>query len=120
MLATLPFLLSNLGISVTDAVFESVSGVTTTGATVLSGLDDMPKDILLWRSMTQWLGGLGFIGMAVAVLPFLRVGGMRLFQTESSDWSEKAVPRARTLIQSLTVTYLVLSVLCMLSYWAGG
>jgi trk system potassium uptake protein TrkH len=120
LFATLPFLLSNLGISVTDAVFESVSGVTTTGATVLSGLDDMPKDILLWRSMTQWLGGLGFIGMAVAVLPFLRVGGMRLFQTESSDWSEKAVPRARTLIRSLTVAYLVLSFLCMFSYWIGG
>lgn len=120
LFATLPFMLSNLGLSMTDAVFESVSGVTTTGSTILTGLDTMPHDILLWRSMIQWLGGIGFIGMAVAVLPFLRVGGMRLFQTESSDWSEKAVPRARTLLQSLTVTYLVLSLLCALAYWAGG
>lgn len=120
LFATLPFTLSNLGISMTDAVFESVSGVTTTGSTILTGLDSMPHDILLWRSMIQWVGGIGFIGMAVAVLPFLRVGGMRLFQTESSDWSEKAVPRARTLFRSLTVTYLVLSMLCALAYWAGG
>lgn len=122
LFATLPFMLSNLGVSMTmtDAVFESVSGVTTTGSTIMTGLDSMPHDILLWRSMIQWLGGIGFIGMAVAVLPFLRVGGMRLFQTESSDWSEKAVPRARTLFQSLTATYLVLSLLCTLAYWVGG
>lgn len=120
LFATLPFMLSNLGLTLTDAVFESVSGVTTTGSTVLTGLDDMPKDILLWRSITQWVGGIGFIGMAVAVLPFLRVGGMRLFQTESSDWSEKAVPRAKTLLRSLAMTYLVLSVFCVLAYRAGG
>jgi trk system potassium uptake protein TrkH len=120
LFAALPFLLSDLGISFTDAVFESVSGITTTGSTVLSGLDAMPKDILLWRSITQWLGGIGIIGMAVAILPFLRIGGMRLFQTESSDWSDKAMPRARKLLVSLVVTYLLLSLLCMSAYALAG
>jgi trk system potassium uptake protein TrkH len=81
----LPFILSHTVDSFTDAVFESVSAVTTTGATVLTGLDSMPRDMLLWRSMMQWLGGLGIIALGTAVLPFLRIGGMRLFNTESSD-----------------------------------
>src|SRR3546814_20361554 len=81
-------------ISYTDAFFETMSGITTTGSTVLSGLDTASPGLLIWRSMLQWLGGIGFIGMAVAILPLLRVGGMRLFQTESSDWSEKVTPRS--------------------------
>ena len=80
-------------ISYTDAFFETMSGITTTGSTVLSGLDTASPGLLIWRSMLHWLGGIGFIGMAVAILPLLRVGGMRLFQTESSDWSEKVTPR---------------------------
>jgi trk system potassium uptake protein TrkH len=71
-----------------------MSGITATGATVLSGLDSMSPGILMWRSMLHWLGGIGFIGMAVAILPLLRIGGMRLFQTESSDRSEKVMPRS--------------------------
>ena len=94
----LPFLLIPGFCGLTDAVFESVSGLTTTGSTVLTGLDSMPHDILVWRSILQWVGGLGVIGMAVAILPFLKVGGMRLFQTESSDWSDKAIPRSRTMV----------------------
>lgn len=82
-----------MNLSMTDAFFESISGVTTTGSTVLTGLDHLPDDILLWRSIMQWMGGIGIIGMAVAILPFLRIGGMRLFATESSEWNEKAVPR---------------------------
>ncbi len=117
---SLPLVLSNYHLSVTDAVFESVSGITTTGSTVMAGLDHMPSDLLLWRSLLQWMGGIGFIGMAVAILPFLRVGGMKLFSTESSEWSDKAVPRTGVLAKGLVVVYLGLSSLCALSYWLGG
>ena len=116
----LPFLLIKQPLTLTNAFFESVSGVTTTGSTVLIGLDNMAPDLLLWRSLLQWMGGIGVIGMAVAVLPFLRVGGMRLFKTESSDWSEKATPRAHSLINAMVYCYLVLSLLCMVSYRLTG
>ncbi len=107
-------------INFTDAYFETMSGVTTTGSTVLSGLDNMAHSILLWRSILQWLGGVGFIVMAVAVLPYLNVGGMKLFQTESSDWSDKSAPRAKTVANNIVVVYLVLSMLCFMAYWASG
>lgn len=79
--AALPFIFAERA-SITDAYFESMSGITATGATVFSGLDDMSPGTLIWRSLLHWLGGIGFIGMAVAILPILRIGGMRLFQTE--------------------------------------
>lgn len=116
----LPFLLSHTVASSTDAVFESVSGLTTTGATVLRDLDNLPRDILLWRSMLQWIGGLGIIAFGAAVLPFLKIGGMRLFRTESSDLSEKALPRTTRLLSRLLLTYLVLSVLCVFAYSLAG
>ncbi len=116
----LPFILSHTVGSFTDAVFESVSGVTTTGATVLSGLDSLPRDILLWRSIMQWVGGLGIVAMGAAVLPFLRIGGMRLFKTESSDLSDKALPRTRRILSQLLLVYCVISVACATSYWVGG
>lgn len=116
----LPFVLSHTVGSFTDAVFESVSGVTTTGATVLTGLDALPHDILLWRSMMQWIGGLGIIALGTAVLPFLRIGGMRLFKTESSDLSEKAFPRTRRILSRLLVVYLVLTSACASGYWLAG
>lgn len=117
--AALPFVFIN-HISFTDAYFETMSGITTTGSTVLSGLDNMAPSILLWRSILQWLGGIGFIVMAVAVLPMLNVGGMRLFQTESSDWSDKSSPRAKTVAKNIVVVYLVLTGLCLLGYLATG
>lgn len=120
VLASLPLIFSDLDLSTTDAIFESVSGITSTGSTVLTGLDDMPGDILVWRSIIQWIGGIGIIGMAVAILPFLRVGGMRLFATESSDWSEKALPRTITLGRGLVGTYVGLTALCVIAYWLGG
>ncbi len=86
--ASLPFVFIN-EISFTNAYFETMSGITTTGSTVLAGLDNMAPSILLWRSLLQWFGGVGFIVMAIAILPMINVGGMRLFQTESSDWSTK-------------------------------
>ena len=121
LISSLPFYLSdNAGISLTDAIFESTSGITTTGATVLTGLDTMDQDLLLWRSILQWIGGIGIIGMFVAVLPFLRVGGMRLFATESSEWTDKALPRMKTLSRGLLLVYVVFSILAVLTYWASG
>ena len=111
LFSSLPFYLSDLGISAADAFFEGTSGITTTGATVLSGLDDMDRDLLIWRSILQWIGGIGIIGMFVAVLPFLRVGGMRLFATESSEWTDKALPRMKTLSRGLLVVYLVVLII---------
>ncbi|HLT14328.1 MAG TPA: TrkH family potassium uptake protein [Marinobacter sp.] len=120
VLSSLPFYLSDNDISIADAIFEGTSGITTTGATVLSGLDDFDKDLLLWRSILQWLGGIGIIGMFVAVLPFLRVGGMRLFATESSEWTDKALPRMKTLSRGLLLVYLVFSVIAVVTYWLSG
>ncbi|VXB89638.1 TrkH family potassium uptake protein [Pseudomonas sp. 8O] len=117
--AALPMMLI-AHISYTDAVFETMSGITTTGSTVLTGLDDMSPGILIWRSMLQWLGGIGFIGMAVAILPLLRVGGMRLFQTESSDWGEKVMPRSHMAAKYLLLVYLALTGFGFLAYWIAG
>lgn len=117
--AALPFVFIN-HISFTDAYFETMSGITTTGSTVLSGLDDMAPSILLWRSILQWLGGVGFIVMAVAILPMLNVGGMRLFQTESSDWSDKSSPRAKTVAKNIVVVYVTLTIFCCVGYMMTG
>lgn len=120
LFSSLPLLLSDLNLSITDAFFESISGVTTTGSTVMTGLDNLPGDILLWRSIMQWMGGIGIIGMAVAILPFLRIGGMRLFATESSEWTEKAVPRTNRLARGLVFSYLTLTFGSILVYWVLG
>ncbi|MCT6871662.1 MAG: TrkH family potassium uptake protein, partial [Bartonella sp.] len=90
-LGALPLYFSHLPISLASAVFEAVSGITTTGATVLTGLDSLPRGILLWRSLLCWIGGIGFIALALLLLPSLRVGGVRLFNMESSDRSEKVL-----------------------------
>ncbi len=114
---SLPFMLSNeLHLSFTDSIFETVSGITTTGSTVLSGLDNMGKGILLWRAMLQWIGGIGIIVMAVAILPFLKVGGMQLFQTENSDRSDKVAPKAHQIATRLSFAYVIMTILCAFSY----
>ncbi len=120
LVSALPFYLSYDDINWATALFEATSGITTTGATVLSGLDDMDRDLLLWRSILQWIGGIGIIGMFVAVLPFLRVGGMRLFATESSEWTDKALPRMKTLSRGLLFVYVFFSTTAVLTYWASG
>lgn len=117
--AALPFLFTQ-HISYTNAFFESMSGITATGSTVLSGLDDMSPGILMWRSMLHWLGGIGFIAMAVAILPLLRIGGMRLFQTESSDRSEKVMPRSHMVAKSIVLVYVGITVLGSLAFWWAG
>jgi trk system potassium uptake protein TrkH len=118
--SSIPLFIGSTQLSVADAMFESVSGLTTTGSTVLSGLDTMSHGILLWRAILQWLGGIGIIVLGMAILPFLQVGGMRLFQSESSDWSEKAMPRSGTIAKAIGKVYLGLTLACVLSYWLAG
>ena len=117
--AALPMVLVHQ-ISYTDAFYETMSGITTTGSTVISGLDNASPGLLIWRSMLQWLGGIGFIGMAVAILPLLRVGGMRLFQTESSDWGAKVMPRSHIAGKYILAIYITLTLLGGLAYWLAG
>ncbi len=116
----LPFAFSALDMNYPDAFFEAMSGVTTTGSTVIVGLDLAPPGILLWRALLQWLGGIGIIAMAITVLPLLQVGGMQLFRMESSDKSEKAMPRTAQLAGWTGVIYLGLTMLCAFLYWAAG
>ena len=116
----LPLYLSDLNITYTDAFFESVSGITTTGSTILSGLDTMSHGILVWRSMLQWIGGIGIIAFGMVLLPFLKIGGMQLFLTESSDRSDKILPQSRELVGRLLLTYTVLTILCFITYFFLG
>lgn len=116
--ASMPFL--GMGLGAADAFFEAMSGLTTTGATVLVRLDDLPRGILLWRAILQGLGGLGIILMALIVLPFLRVGGMQLFHTESSERSEKVLPRSLELVTATAGVYAVLLVACLSLYVSFG
>lgn len=117
---SIPFMFASPALTFTDAIFETVSGLTTTGSTVIVGLDKIPKGILLWRSLLNWLGGVGVIGMAVAIMPFLRIGGMKLFKTESSEWSDKAVPRVQSLMKLIIYSYVALSICCCLLFWIAG
>ena len=118
--ASLPFAFSDLGLSFTDAFFEAMSGITTTGSTVISGLDSAPPGILLWRALLQWLGGIGIIVVAVGVLPALRIGGMQLFRMESSDTSEKVLPRVAQVAAGIGLIYIALTAICAASYWLAG
>lgn len=118
--ASLPFMLVLNQLSFVDAIFETVSAITTTGATVLTGLDTMPRGILFWRAVLQWIGGVGIIVMAIAVLPALKIGGMKLFKTENSDISEKILPRSSSLSMMIAVVYLLLSLSCVLLYYIFG
>jgi len=117
---SLPFILSNLDFSISDSFFESMSGITTTGSTVITNLDDSPKSILLWRAIMQWLGGVGIIVMAITVLPLLKVGGMQLFKIESSDRPEKILPRATQVALIIISTYLILTFCCAFFYKVSG
>ncbi|MCB1872660.1 MAG: potassium transporter [Chromatiaceae bacterium] len=120
---SLPFMLAaNPHMSLTDSVFESVSGLTTTGATVITGLDQLPKSILYYRQQLQWLGGMGIIVLAVAVLPMLGIGGMQLYRAETPGpmKDSKLTPRITETAKALWYIYLGLTVLCTLAYWGAG
>jgi trk system potassium uptake protein TrkH len=120
LFAALPFTFSGLNMSFSDAFFEAMSGITTTGSTVIIGLDSAPPGILLWRALLQWMGGIGIIVTAVAVLPMLQVGGMQIFRLESSDTSEKVLPRAAQTSTAIGSIYIVLTLVCTLGYWIAG
>lgn len=119
LFASAPFALAEVNMSITDSVFEAVSGITTTGSTVMTNLEQSPPGILMWRAILQWLGGIGIIVMALSVLPFLKVGGMQLFKTESSE-NEKALPRATQLAATIALIYLGLTIACMIFYQMAG
>ena len=117
---SLPFVLSNQTFSFSDAFFESMSGITTTGATIISDLDNSPKSILLWRAIMQWLGGIGIVVMAITILPLLKVGGMQLFKMEGPDSTEKILPRTIEVAAIIISTYIILTLFCGFFYWIFG
>ncbi|MEM6460567.1 MAG: TrkH family potassium uptake protein [Pseudomonadota bacterium] len=116
----LPFFWSGIVPSYTDAFFESMSGLTTTGATVIEDLDNAPPGILFWRGLLQWLGGLGIIVMAIAVLPMLQIGGMQLFKAEAFDTAEKILPRATQISSSITLVFIGFTVTCAILFMVAG
>lgn len=116
----LPFYLWRPAIGLAGAFFESASGITTTGSTVLVGLDSMDTGILLWRALQQWYGGVGIVVLAAALMPVLRIGGMQLFQSESSDRSQKVFAQMRHIALSIAIIYLSLTALCTIAYDASG
>ncbi len=120
IMATVPLYLSALKLSFVDAFFETVSGLTTTGATVLTGLDTLPKGILMWRSLLQWIGGVGIVVMASGVLPIMQIGGMQLLKLEFDPRMEKTLPRTAQLSLFVVLVYSILTVLCASLYYIFG
>ena len=116
----MPFFLSGIGLSLTDAFFESMSGITTTGATIMTGLDYASPGVLLWRGLLQWFGGLGIVVMAIAVLPTLQVGGMQMFKAEAFETPDKILPQAAQIAGGMTTIYGILTLACAFAYWAFG
>ena len=117
---SLPFIFSDLNFSFVNAFFESMSGITTTGSTIISNLDEMPKSILLWRAILQWLGGIGIIIMAITLMPIMNVGGIQLFKISNNDSSEKILPKSKEIALRLIYIYTSLTLLCGLTYKAFG
>ena len=117
---SLPFVFSSMEMSITDAFFESMSGITTTGSTIISSLENAPKGILLWRAILQWLGGIGIIVMAITLMPIMNVGGMQLFKISSNDSSEKILPKSKEIALRLIYIYSALTAVCAISYWIFG
>ena len=117
---SLPFIFSTLQLSVTDAFFESMSGITTTGSTIITNLNDGPKSILVWRAILQWLGGIGIIVMAITLMPIMNVGGMQLFKISSNDASEKILPKSKEISLRLIIIYLILTFFCATFYKIFG
>jgi trk system potassium uptake protein TrkH len=120
LFGAIPLMLGATELSFTDAFFEAMSGLTTTGSTVISGLDDLPRGILLWRGILQWLGGIGIIVVAMVFLPELRVGGMQIFRSEAFDTMGKILPRAQAIAKQISLIYLALTLFCMTVYMVLG
>ena len=120
LFGAIPFYISNFEFSFTDAIFESMSGITTTGSTIITDLEAMTEGLLIWRSLLQWLGGIGIIVMAISILPVLQVGGMQVFRTESSDTSDKILPRTAQVASAVLTIYITLTSMCAFGYWLFG
>ena len=120
ILSAVPFVYTKVNLSVVDALFESMSGITTTGSTVINNLDFLPKGILIWRAMLQWLGGIGIVVIALIILPFLRVGGMQLFHLEGDDPYEKFLPKISSVISKIVILYVLLTLLLVVLYFSYG
>tara|TARA_B100001057_G_scaffold218200_1_gene218355 strand:- start:821 stop:2206 length:1386 start_codon:yes stop_codon:yes gene_type:complete len=117
---SLPFIYSSSNLTYTDAIFESVSGITTTGSTVISNLENLSEGILIWRSLLQWFGGIGIIVLAMAILPTLQIGGMQLMHMEHDDPYEKTIPKVNRFVLELFFLYVALSVVCAFLYFLNG
>ena len=117
---SLPFIFSDLSLKFTDAFFESMSGITTTGSTIITDLDNAPKGILLWRAILQWLGGIGIILMAITLMPLMNIGGMQLFKISSNDSAEKILPKSKEISLRLIIIYSILTFTCGLFYKVFG
>ena len=117
---SLPFLLSTMNLSITDSFFESMSGITTTGSTIIVNLQETPKAILLWRAILQWLGGIGIIVMAITLMPIMNVGGMQLFRISNNDSSEKILPKSKEIALRLIYIYSILTFICAFFYKIFG
>ena len=113
---SLPFIFSNLQLTITDALFESMSGITTTGSTIIINLSECPKAILFWRAILQWLGGIGIIVMAITLMPIMNVGGMQLFKISTNDKAEKILPKSKEIATRLILIYLGLTFVCSVFY----
>ena len=120
LFGSLPFLFSNLNLNFIDAFFESTSGITTTGSTIIPNLEQVSYGILLWRALLQWLGGIGIIVMAIAILPMLSIGGMQLFKTESYETPDKIIPRAAIFASGISIVYIVLTSTWAFMLWLAG
>ena len=113
---SLPFFFSGENFSFTNAFFESMSGITTTGSTIIANLESMPKGVLFWRAILQWLGGIGIVVMAITLMPIMNVGGMQLFKISSNDTSEKILPKSKEIALRLIYIYTFLTLICAISY----
>ena len=120
LFGSLPFIFSDLNLSITDSFFESMSGITTTGSTIITDLNSTPKAILLWRAILQWLGGIGIIVMAITLMPKMNIGGMQLLKVSSADGSEKILPKTKEIALRLILIYLILTFFCALFYKIFG
>ena len=120
ILCSIPFIYTQLKLSPVDAIFESMSGITTTGATILNNLDNLPKGILIWRALLQWLGGIGIVVIALVILPFLRIGGMQLFHLEGDDPYEKFLPKISSVVTKIVFVYSILTAILVILYFTNG
>ena len=120
ILCAVPFIYTQVNLDVIDALFESMSGITTTGATVLNDIDILPKGILIWRALLQWLGGIGIVVIALVILPFLRIGGMQLFHLEGDDPYDKFLPKISSVVKKIVIAYVIITIILAFLYYLNS